>query len=157
MTQALEKPDRDGLKHWLGKAKVEFSECGECEGLHLASLQGIEGVIDSRLFVERYGLLLSTELEIRPMALLPLSADLGRINMDYPVLKVFLDVVDDATPQLVMAAVLPTRAGVTLDQCAHFISSTLEASRQLAAECLQLDYLFAEGISRAATAKKSLH
>ena len=91
------------------------------------------------------------------MALLPLSADLGRINMDYPVLKIFLDVVDDATPQLVIAGILPTQAGLTLAQCAHFISTIMDATRQLAAECLQLDYLFAEGESKRATTSRALH
>ncbi len=157
MGTALEKPDRTLLKRWLEDARVEFSECGDCEGLHLAALQGIEGVIDSRLFLERYGLLLTTELEIRPMALLAMSADLGRINMDYPTLKVFLDVVDDATPQLVMAGVQPTQAGLTLAQCANFISTTMDATRQLAAECLQLDYLFEEGASRGQMPNRALH
>jgi hypothetical protein len=158
MTAELKKLNRDLLKIWLQDARVEFSECGECEGLHLAALQGIEGVIDSRLFLERYGLLLTTELEIRPMALLALSADLGRINMDYPTLKVFLDVVDDATPQLVMAGVQPTQPGLTLAQCAHFISGTMDATRQLCAECLQLDYLFEEGSgNRGQSPSRALH
>ncbi|MEO1081293.1 MAG: YbjN domain-containing protein [Pseudomonadota bacterium] len=157
MATALEKPDRPLLKRWLDEARVEYSECADCEGLHLAALQGIEGVIDSRLFLERYGLLLTTELEIRPMALLAMSADLGRLNMDYPTLKVFLDVVDDATPQLVMAGVQPTQAGLTLGQCAHFISITMDATRQLAAECLQLDYLFEEGASRGQMLNRALH
>jgi len=155
--EKLDKPNRTQLVRWLGDAKVDFSDCGECEGLHLQALKGIEGVIDSRLFLERYGLLLTTELEIRPMALLPLSADLGRINMDYPTLKVFLDVVDDATPQLVMAAILPTQAGLTLAQCAHFLSLNMDATRQLSDECLQLDYLFAEGMNREQPSKKALH
>lgn len=153
----LEKVDRTQLKQWMEDARVDYSECGECEGLHLSALKGIEGVIDSRLFLERYGLLLTTELEIRPMALLPLSADLGRINMDYPTLKIFLDVVDDATPQLVMAGVLATQAGLTLAQCAHFISSTMDATRQLCAECLQLDYLFEEGADRGQSPNRALH
>jgi hypothetical protein len=157
MSERLDKPDRPLLQSWLTAAKVDYSECGECEGLHLPALKGIEGVIDSRLFLERYGLLLTTEMEIRPMALLALSADLGRINMDYPTLKIFLDVVDDATPQLVMAGILPTQAGLTLEQTAHFISMTMDATRRLAAECLQLDYLFAEGAARPSTNKTSLH
>lgn len=155
--EKLYKLDRAQLMRWLREARVEFSECGECEGLHLAALKGIEGVIDSRLFLERYGLLLSTELEIRPMALLPLAADLGRLNMDYPTLKIFLDVVDDATPQLVMAGVLLTPTGLTLTQCAHFLSTSMEATRKLSAECLQLDYLFEEGETRSAAPNKALH
>jgi hypothetical protein len=157
MSTSLEKPDRSRLKKWLEEARVEFSECGECDGLHLAALQGIEGVIDSRLFIERYGLLLTTELEVRPMALLAIAADLGRINMDYPTLKIFLDVVDDATPQLVMAGVQATQPGLTLAQCAHFISTTMDATRQLCAECLQLDYLFEEGAGRGQAPNRALH
>lgn len=157
MTEKLAKPDRSQIQQWLNEAKVEHNDCGECEGLHLAALRSIEGVIDSRLFLERYGLLLTTELEVRPMALLPLSADLGRINMDYPILKVFLDVVDDATPQLVMAGVLPTEAGLNLAQCAHFMSTTMDSTRQLAAECLRLDYLFAEGEKTNMPTQRALH
>ncbi|WP_439100831.1 YbjN domain-containing protein [Congregibacter sp.] len=157
MSDKLENPDRALLQQWLEEARVEYSDCGDCKGLHLAALKGIEGVIDSRLFLERYGLLLTTELEIRPMALLPLAADLGRVNMDYPILKIFLDVVDDATPQLVIAGILPTQAGLTLEQTAQFLSSCMDATRQLAAECLQLDYLFAEGAHRGLANKKSLH
>ena len=156
MSDALQRPNRKLLMQWLRDARVDFSECGECEGLHLAALQSIEGVIDSRLFLERYGLLLTTELEIRPMALLPLAADLGRINMDFPTLKIFLDVVDDATPQLVMAGVLPLNQ-LELTQFAQFVSATMEATRTLAAECLQLDYLFEEGERRQAPGRSSLH
>jgi hypothetical protein len=157
MSESLVRPDRTQLMRWLEEARVTFSECGECEGLHLAALQGIEGVVDSRLFQERYGLLLTTELEIRPMALLPLAADLGRMNMDYPTLKIFLDVVDDATPQLVMAGVFPGQAGLNLTQFAQFMSATMDATRQLAAECLQLDYLFAEGDKRPIPSRSKLH
>ncbi|MFK7828574.1 MAG: YbjN domain-containing protein [Congregibacter sp.] len=145
MVDELEKPNRSLLRQWLRESKVQFSDCGECEGLHITSLQGIEGVVDSRLFLEPYGLLLTSELEVRPMALLAISADLGRINMDYPLLKAFLDVVDDATPQLVMAGVLPTQARLSLGQFANFVSNTMDATRQLGGECLRLDYLFAEG------------
>ena len=61
-------PNRELLERWLRESRVEFEDCGRCEGLHLPPLRSIEGVIDSRLFLERYGLLLTTELEIRPMA-----------------------------------------------------------------------------------------
>ena len=138
------QPDRPLLERWLKESRLEFELCPHCEGLHLTTLRTLEGVIDSRLFVERYGLLLTTELEIRPMAVLPLSADMGRLNMDYPTVKVFMDIADDAVPQLVIAGILPTAAGVTREQVAAFVALTLEETRQLAGDCLQLDYLFAE-------------
>ena len=136
--------DRTTIENWLNEARVEHYICERCEGLHLQSLQDIEGIIDSRLFLEPWGLLLTSELEIRPMALLPLAADLGRLNMDYPALKSFQDVVDDATPQLVVAGVLPAGAGLTLEQVANFLSIAIGATRQIADECLRLDYLFAQ-------------
>ena len=132
------------IESWLDEARVEYYTCDRCEGLHLESLQDLEGIIDSRLFLEPWGLLLTTELEIRPMALLPLAADLGRLNMDYPTLKLFQDVVDDATPQLVVAGTQLSGAGLTLEQFATFVATTVAATRQVGTECRQLNYLFAE-------------
>lgn len=153
----LTQPDRPLLESWLQESRVDFELCDHCEGLHLSSLRQIEGVIDSRLFIERYGLLLTTELEIRPMAVLPLSADVGRLNMDYPTVKVFMDIADDAVPQLVIAGVLPTAAGVTPEQVAAFVALTLEETRQLAGDCLQLDFLFAEPQGGRSSASPALH
>lgn len=136
---------------------MEFSLCNQCEGLHISALQELEGVVDSRLLLENHGLLLTTELEIRPMAMLPVAADLGRLNMDFPTLKLFLDVVDDATPQLVAAGWFPTEAGLTLKQLALFVATTIGATRQLAAECLQLDYLFTPAEGGAAPGPTALH
>jgi hypothetical protein len=141
---ATASPDRAQLELWLKASKTDFNLCHHCEGLHLQALRSVEGVIDSRLFVERYGLLLTTELEIRPMAILPLSADISRLNMDYPTLKVFLDIGDETAPQLVSAGVMLTGEGVTQAQFESFVEMTLEETRQLAAACLQLDYLFPE-------------
>ena len=149
--------ERATLERWLKEARVEFYTCDRCEGLHLRALQDIEGLIDSRLFLEPWGLLLTTELEIRPTALLPLAADLGRLNMDYPTLKLFQDVVDDATPQLVAAGIQLGGAGLTLEQFAGFVASTVSATRQVAAECLQLNYLFAEAGDEVQPGSNALH
>ena len=137
-------PDKDLLQDWLDQAGAEHYQCDQCEGLHLRALQEARGVIDSRLFLEEYGLLLTTELEIRPAALLQLSADLGRLNMDYPTLKIFLDVVDEALPQLVVAGSFLSEAGLSQAQFDQFIAITVEATGQLALNCEQLNYLYAE-------------
>lgn len=139
---AIRLPDTTLLQDWLDDAAVEYYICGQCDGLHLRMLQGTQGVIDSRLFLEDYGLLLTTELELRPAAVLQVSADLGRLNMDYPTLKVFLDVVDEALPQLVMAAVCHCAAGISREQFAQFLGTSLEESGRLAASCQQLDYIY---------------
>lgn len=140
-------PDKALLQEWLDQAGTGHYLCGQCEGLHIRALQQARGVIDSRLFLEDYGLLLTTELEIRPAALLQVSADLGRLNMDFPTLKIFLDVVDEALPQLVVAANCQSAAGLSQAQFDHFIATAVEATGQLAENCEQLDYLYrdAEG------------
>ncbi len=145
----LTVPDRAQLELWMDESKVAYDICAHCEGLHIRALQALDGAVDSRVLLEHFGLLFTTGLEVRPMALLALSADLGRLNMDYPSLKIFLDVVDDATPQLVIAGFIPVGAGLNLEQFTAFVVMTMENTRQLAAECLRLDYLFPEsGSSR---------
>lgn len=148
---------RSTLEHWLVEIKMDYYSCDRCEGLHLRALQDLEGVIDSRLFLEPWGLLLTTELEIRPMALLPVAADLGRLNMDFPALKLFQDVVDDATPQLVVAGTQLGAAGLSVEQFANFVASTVSATRRVAGECLQLGYLFAEADEDMPAGPRALH
>ena len=142
---SLHHPDKALLQHWLDEAGVEHYLCGQCEGLHLRPLQDTPGVIDSRLFQEEFGLLLTTELELRPAMVLQVAAELGRLNMDYPTLKVFIDLVDEALPQLVVAASLLTGAGVEAGQFTHFIATSLEATGHLADSFRQLDYLYPAG------------
>lgn len=134
-------PDQHQLEHWLNRAGIGFYLCDQCNGLHISGVQEMEGVADARLFIEPWGILFSTELVIRPVALLPLAADLGRLNIDYPTLKLFLDIVDDAMPQLVAGGMWLTGAGIDEAQFQLFMSSTMEAMRQLAAESGHLDYL----------------
>ncbi|MEH6588373.1 MAG: YbjN domain-containing protein [Halioglobus sp.] len=154
---ALVPLNRTNVESWLDEARVDYYTCDRCEGLHLRSLQDLEGIIDSRLFLEPWGLLLTTELEIRPTALLHLAADLGRLNMDYPTLKLFQDVVDDATPQLVVAGIQLGGAGINLEQFATFVANTVAATRQVGKECLQLNYLFAEADPSAQPGSSALH
>ncbi len=138
----LHIPDKTLLEDWLADAGLDCYQCGQCDGLHIRALQGGSGVIDSRLFVEDYGLLLTTELEIRPGSLLQVSADLGRLNMDYPTLKIFLDVADDVVPQLVAAGNCLTGAGLSSEQFSHFMATAIEATEHLAETCRQLNYLY---------------
>ncbi|HSB96551.1 MAG TPA: YbjN domain-containing protein [Spongiibacteraceae bacterium] len=133
--------DQGQLENWLNRAGISHYICDQCNGLHLSGLQELEGVVDSRLFIESWGILLSTELVIRPVALLPIVADLGRLNIDYPTLKLFLDIVDEAMPQLAVGATQLSGAGLNEAQFRLFITTTMEAVRQLASECDHLDYL----------------
>lgn len=138
---ASNPPDQRQLEQWLNRAGISFYLCDQCNGLHVSGLQELEGVADARLFIEPWGILFSTELVIRPVALLPLAADLGRLNIDYPTLKLFLDIVDDAMPQLVAGSMWLTGAGLNEAQFQLFVNTTMEAVRQLADESGHLDYL----------------
>ena len=150
-------PDRAQLEHWLSDMQLENYRCGECDGVHINALQSLDGVVNSRIFLQSTGILFSSELEIRPMAILPLASDLGRISMDYINLKVFIDVVDDATPQLVIMTQLPCAAGIAQAQFAEFVSTTIDGKRVLAEECLRLDYLFEEPDQPISGASRSVH
>jgi len=153
----LQYPDRDLLERWLEDIHVEHYLCGHCEGLHISALHALEGVESSRVYLEPNALFFSTEFEIRPTALLPLAADIGRLNMDYPSLKIFPDVVDDATPQLVASAHMLTSSRITPEQFAEFAITALDGTRLLAEECLQLNYLFSRADRLQAEGSGSLH
>lgn len=153
----LQLPDRDLLERWLEDIHIENYLCGHCDGLHISALHALDGVINSRIYHEEGVLYFSTSFEIRPTALLPLSAELGRLNMDYPTLKIFLDIVDDATPQLVASDHMLTSSRITADQFAEFVVTSLDGTRLLAEECLELNYLFTDVDNLAAEGSRSLH
>jgi hypothetical protein len=150
-------PDQGQLEDWLNRAGIGFYLCDQCNGLHVSGVQELEGVADARVFIEPWGILFSTELVVRPIALFPLAADLGRLNIDYPTLKLFLDVVDDAMPQLVAGAMWLTGAGIDEAQFRLFMDTAVEAVRQLATESLHLDYLLLEEGSEPAIKQPRVH
>lgn len=129
------------VMRWLQSARIEHYVCDQCHGIHIVSLQSVDGVQESRVFVEEEGLLFSTELELRPSALLPMVADVGRLNMQYPSLKVFVDVTDDSLPRLVVGHTVFTKAGLSLEQFMLFVNSTIATTHEVVAECERLGYL----------------
>lgn len=135
-------PDRDQVSRWLHRAGIDFYQCDECRGLHLSQLQALEGAANAGLYVEEFGILLSIEAVVRPTGMLPLVADLGRLSMDYPLLKLFQDVADDSMPQLVIGASVMTGAGLSFEQFQLFLNTAIDAGSQLIAECSHLDYLY---------------
>ena len=141
-----EPPSTALIEQWLAAMGLGHYTCDHCSALHITAVQGAEGTLENRLFVEEWGLLLSTEFQVRPMAMLPLVAELGQINTNYPTLKLFLDIVDDAVPQLVAGATVLTGAGINADQFALFMSTSLDAIAALAGDLQQMDCLYpAEG------------
>lgn len=135
-------PSFEIVLRWLKQAKIGHYMCDQCHGIHIADLQTLEGVLESRLFVdEPEGLMFTTELELRPTGLLPLVADLGRLNMNYPTLKLFVDLVDDNLPRLMACAHQYTQAGLTQEQLSHFVRASVTAMQQVQSECERLGYI----------------
>lgn len=135
-------PDAAQVTRWLEQSNIQYYICDQCHGLHLSELQGREGVLDARLFVEEEGVLFSTELEIRPAAIFAVQAELTRLNMEFPSLKLFVDVDDESMPRLVACDLLLGRQGVTFDQFIFFVQVTLDATVQLLEDAQQANWLF---------------
>lgn len=134
-------PSFEVVMRWLTQGQIPHYLCEQCHGIHIVDIQSLEGVLESRLFVESEGLMFTTELEIRPVGLLPLVADLGRLNMNYPTLKIFVDVVDDNLPRLMICDTIHIAAGLTDEQLQLFMTSAISGMKQLYGECEQAGYL----------------
>ena len=133
--------DAEQVKQWLQQANIRHYICEHCHGLPLSELQEREGVVDARLFVEEDGILLTTELELRPSALFAVQAELTRLNMAYPSIKLFLDVSDDSLPRLVACDLLLGRHGVSFEQFIYFVQATVDATVQLLDEGQEFNWL----------------
>ncbi len=129
------------LKTWLNELGIEHYICDQCHGLHLVQLQSQEGVLESRLFAEEWGLLISTEFNLRPSAILPLVAEMGLLNANFPTLKIFMDAEHDNMPQLIAGATLYSGAGVTEAQFALFVSTSIEMTSQLGDDLREMNCL----------------
>lgn len=139
--QTTTEADAAQVEAWMKAAGLDYYICDQCHGLHLSELQGRDGILDARLFVEEDGLLFSVELEVRPAWLFHVQADLSRLNMAYPSLKLFLDVNDDSLPRLVVCDLLLGAAGIAQAQFDHFLRVSLDATATLLEECQHAGWL----------------
>ncbi|ELY3901983.1 YbjN domain-containing protein [Klebsiella aerogenes] len=123
---SLVVPGLDTLRHWLDELGVSFFECDSCQALHLPHMQNFDGIFDAKIDLLDNVVLFSALAEVKPSALLPLSADLSAINASSLTVKAFLDIQDDNLPKLVVCQALPVGAGVTLEQFAWFFRQSEE-------------------------------
>ncbi|MCK9502674.1 MAG: YbjN domain-containing protein [Porticoccaceae bacterium] len=144
-------------KQWLANLGISHYTCDHCSALHLSGLPGMEEALESRLFVEEWGLLLSTEFQIRPTALLSLVAEMSQLNGNYPTMKLFVDIVDDAVPQLVAGSTLLTGAGISEGQFALFTSTAVEMLAELHGELQQMECLITPESPTGENGGHSLH
>ena len=92
---SLVVPGLDTLRQWLDELGISFFECDSCQALHLPHMQNFEGIFDAKLDLVDNVVLFSALAEVKPSALLPLSADLSAINASSLTVKAFLDIQDD--------------------------------------------------------------
>lgn len=131
-------PDTDIVIRWLDDMALDNYICSQCEGIHISELQAHEGVLDSRVFVQPEGIMATTELAIKPTGLLPLLADLGRLNMDFSHVKIFIDIHDQDLPKLIICDHLLAGAGVSQEQFSFFMDVYLPAAREIIKQCADL-------------------
>lgn len=152
----IEAPTQGLLAQWLDDLGISHYICDHCSALHLSASDEGSDVPEQRLFIEEWGLLLSVEFQIRPVALLPLVAEMGQMNINYPTLKIFVDVLDDAIPQLVAGATMLAGAGLSREQFGLFVSSNGEMLADLHGNLQQMDCLYT-GDEESMSISRQLH
>ncbi len=123
---SLVVPGLDTLRHWLDELGISFFECDSCQALHLPHMQNFDGIFDAKIDLLDNVVLFSALAEVKPSALLPLSADLSAINASSLTVKAFLDIQDDNLPKLVVCQALSAGAGITLEQFSWFFRQSEE-------------------------------
>ena len=118
--------DQDTLLKWLGDLGIKHYLCGQCQGVHISEIQGLENVAESRLFLEQDCLIYTTELEVRNSYLLAINAELPRLNGTFVNLKLFLDIIDDGPARLIICDSQWVAAGVSKDQLGVYIRTAIE-------------------------------
>ncbi len=119
-------PTLDTLRQWLDDMGISFFECDTCQALHIPHMQNFDGVFDAKLDLINDVVLFSALAEVKPSALLALSADLSAINASSLTVKAFLDIQDDNLPKLVVCQSLFAGAGIAYQQFAAFLRQSEE-------------------------------
>ena len=109
---SLVVPGLDTLRHWLDELGINFFECDSCQALHLPHMQNFDGIFDAKLDLVDNVVLFSALAEVKPSALLGLSADLSAIN--------------DNLPKLVVCQALSVGVGITVEQFGWFFRQSEE-------------------------------
>ncbi len=109
-----------------GRNRHQLFECDSCQALHLPHMQNFDGIFDAKIDLVDNVVLFSALAEVKPSALLALSADLSAINASSLTVKAFIDIQDDNLPKLVVCQSLSIGPGVTMEQFAWFFRQSEE-------------------------------
>jgi hypothetical protein len=132
---------RDHLETWLNDLTVRHYLCPNCEGIHLTDLEEQVGVLESRIFLDEGLIIISTELPIRPSAVLPLHGSLNLVNFEHPLVKVTLNLHDDEIPRLVISGTLISTE-LSPSYFNAYLSAITAGSLQVLEHATALDVLF---------------
>ncbi|NYY80774.1 YbjN domain-containing protein [Raoultella planticola] len=122
---SLVVPGLDTLRHWLDELGINFFECDSCR-LASAAYAEFRRHFDAKLDLVDNVVLFSAPAEVKPSALLGLSADLSAINASSLTVKAFLDIQDDNLPKLVVCQALSVGVGITVEQFGWFFRQSEE-------------------------------
>lgn len=147
---------RDTLEDWLADQGIRYYLCQDCDGLHLSDTEENVGVLESRLLLEDDLVIISTELSVRPSAVLPLHGSMQLINFDNPLVKVGLSLYDDDVPRLVISGALPI-IGLAPDYFAHYLTQVLSATHLVLEHATQMDVLLLDDLDLDSPDGDSLH
>ncbi len=75
-----------------GRNRHQLFECDSCQALHLPHMQNFDGIFDAKIDLVDNVVLFSALAEVKPSALLALSADLSAINASSLTVKAFIDI-----------------------------------------------------------------
>ncbi|MFI3247152.1 MAG: YbjN domain-containing protein [Ferrimonas sp.] len=140
----LPVPDQALLQAWLQQFEIDFYLCGSCEGLHLPILQDHPVVYDAKVEIEGDFVYLTASIEMKPSSLLQANAELGRLNSQYPTLKIFIDINDESLPRLILAHNLALQPGMSEIQFEFFVRDCLDQMHQICDEIGNLQYHFVD-------------
>lgn len=153
---AMKTLNRDTLEDWLADKGIRYYLCDDCDGLHLSDTEENVGVLESRLLLEDGLVIVSTELSVRPSAVLPLHGSMQLINFDNPLVKVGLSLYDDDVPRLVISGALPTME-LKPEYFSHYLEQVLTATHLVLDHATQMDVLLLDDLELDSPDGDALH
>lgn len=125
------------LRTWLDRAQIENFECGQCDGIHLSTLDSGEGPVECRVMHRPDSLLLLTQVELRPSAVLPMGAFAGVLCAEFPEIKVHVECPDEEIPSLVISHAVPHLMNIGENTFVGWVHWYLAITQQVIEEARQ--------------------
>lgn len=148
--------NNEELRTWLNRAQIENFECGQCDGIHLSALDSGDGPVECRVMHRPDALMLLTQVELRPSAVLPMGAFAGVLCAEFPEIKVHVECPDEEVPSLVISHAVPHLLNIGEASFVRWIQWYLALTQQVIDEARQSG-LLGNPADQAAGAGGALH